>query len=146
MLSNGIYVSASMLKVKVAELDIRARVSSPTNVRSGPQSPESRSRPLPARLALTIYKSTSVVTSASYHISCFPQMLLDTRNCPRISQNVFPELFIFHFIPFHSSFLTVHAVHTTVSSLLHVIFCVVHATSALLSPILRVTLNFSNLT
>jgi hypothetical protein len=31
---------------------------------------QSLTRPLPARLALTIYKSTSVVTSASYHVGC----------------------------------------------------------------------------
>jgi hypothetical protein len=46
VLGNGVYVCISMLNLKVAELDIRARVSSSTKVRSGPQSPESRSRNL----------------------------------------------------------------------------------------------------
>jgi hypothetical protein len=34
--------------------------------------------PLPTRLALIIYKSTSIVTSASYHVSCFPQIWFAT--------------------------------------------------------------------
>jgi hypothetical protein len=40
MLGTGINAT-NMFKVKVAELDTRARASFLTNVRSGPQSPES---------------------------------------------------------------------------------------------------------
>jgi hypothetical protein len=41
MLGTGINATNSDTKVKVAELDTRARAPSLTNVRSGPQSPES---------------------------------------------------------------------------------------------------------
>ncbi len=119
MLGNGIYVTASMFKVKVAELDPRARASSLTNVRSGPQSPESHLRHLPARLALTIYKSTSVVTSASYHVSGFPQFCFVTRSSlneispPPSVLSVCLSFYFLTSIHFHSSFLLyVHVLYT----------------------------------
>jgi hypothetical protein len=121
VLGNGIYVCIRMHQnatLKVAELNTRARVLVLTNVMSGPENPESRSRILcpldwhwqyispPASYRVRLITLAASPNSASRH-AC-----LSTKSLTLLPYSLFVCHFL-TFIHFHSLFLLfVHVLYT----------------------------------